>query len=234
MKQDRWEDVTAECELEWGNIGDDRHYIRIYHDGLCVALSERENVCITGGHTNTYRVAHEPLAGVSFRIERRVEVKQPFVLIYTEKFVASLDCKNMSKESVILHCVNKWDEVVSTTNATEDATHTTCPACAKYNSGGSIGKISCGDCPLLEDDRCCGGLMGKSATQVRDYIQGKLDEIRKPKAWVPKVGDRVRDSLGNEGVIIVFSERGQVVVDYKTVGIYGEDDDDLTLIEAAK
>ena len=73
-KQYKWVDVTGECELKWKDAGPKRPYIAILHGGVWAAQCERHNVVSTN---DDYRIAHEPMAGISFRIERRVEVEQP-------------------------------------------------------------------------------------------------------------------------------------------------------------
>ena len=239
-KQYRWKDVTGECRpnVTCGSGG-----AWFLYNHKCGTL-QIDGTC----SGRTYRWRWAKCRGgpeCEIRIERRVEVEQPkpeFTFTYTPEFVKALDCGNMSDESVLVHCVDKWDEVVKAHEAGVTGAMScgaaTCPACLKYGW--------CSSCPLSgPTGACCGNThkayicnpCAATAAAVRGYIQGKLDEIRgrvKVAAWVPKVGDRVRDRHGNEGKIVFFSERGQVGVENKTIGIYGESASDLTLIEAAK
>ena len=109
-KQDKWEDVTGECELEWSLNYAEGGVILIRHKDALISWIDEDgfNDVKTG-----YRLdknGHE----ISFRIERRVEVeKPPFESTYTPEFVKKLDCKHLSDESVLHHCVLRWDEVVA-------------------------------------------------------------------------------------------------------------------------
>ena len=90
-----WKDVTRECELEWVGVAprsQRNNLIHIKHNDVVVATVERDGICASGDS----RVAHTPDRAISFRIERRVEAKQPFKIRYTPEFVADLDCENMS------------------------------------------------------------------------------------------------------------------------------------------
>ena len=242
-----WKDVTREFTVRLDGGSADGWFVSIDKFTL-----DRQNISVQLGlspvtttswraNGSDYRlVILEPYHG-TFRIERRVEVK-PFVFTYTPEFVESLDCKNMSAESVLHHCVLKWDEVIAAHEAGDYHPEimcgsSTCPACRKYG-------VHCNDCPLFSPDAaCCGNThcnhkhspSAANATAVRDYIQGKLDEMRKPTAWVPKVGDRVRTCTPKvDGNIIGFDENDNCIFQYDDKSFEALPTHDLTLIEAAK
>jgi len=246
-KRYEWVDVTGECEAALRRNG----CVVIIYRGDVVAISSMEGC---RSIWDWIRVVPLSTDATCFRIDRRVEVEQPkpepFIFWYTPENVSGLDCKNMSDESVLVHSVNKWNEVIAAHEAGVDwlkikAGVETCPACAKYRT-----ERGCGNCPLGYVTNCCNyhyGLYGTmtgtgrtaaNARAVRDYIQSRLDAIRKPKPWVPQVGDRVRERSGAQGVIVYIAESGvdPIVVRLDKIDVYATFEykaSDLTLIEAA-
>ena len=248
-KRVEWEDVTGECkvEIKRGASGGPLLWAKgacnLHGGGTC-----------HGGPNYRWSVGQHGY----ITIERRVEVEQPepepFVFTYTPEFVTNLDCKNMSDESVLHHCVLKWNEVIAAHEAGVDDISPgdyDCPACRKFltrygNPG--IGN-GCSGCPLNTGSRCCGNTYdaysdnpsATTARAVRDYIQTRLDAIRKPKPWVQQVGDRVRSQGGTVGEIVYIHpalacHQHPIVVIYTSrsgMSAYCFRAEELRLIEAA-
>ena len=242
-KQYEWVDVTKECSAKLSGDYGSEVWVSVQHDTKCIFVLDGNHNQIATRNYGDYRIT--VVSDGNFRIERRIEVEQPkpkFKFKYTPEFVKNLDCKNMSVESVLRHDLNKWNERTAAHEAGLDGGDMpelgpTCPSCRRNDT--------CSTCELNDGTSqhrsCfkafkayCVNPNERTACAVADYISDKLTQLRKPEPWVPRVGDRVRDSLGNEGVIIIISERGQLVVDYEKVLVHAECDSDLTLIEAAQ
>ena len=184
-KQYRWKDVTGECRpnVTCGSCG--AWYL---YNHKCGTLPI--DVTCSG---RTYRWRWAKCRGgpeCEIRIERRVEVEQPkpeFTFTYTPEFVKALDCKNMSDESVLVHCANKWDEVIAAHKAGVHVPRTqvsseTCPACTvhAYSTGCPLwdgGHMTvCGNACFAKYDQYRSNPCVRTAAAACDYIQGKLDE----------------------------------------------------------
>ena len=248
VKQYKWVDVTGECEVN--TFHGTGLCVRVCHHGDPIGLLDNGTERLRRGYRWRWMEC-----GNAIRIERRVEVEKPaFVFTYTPEFVKNLDCKNMSDESVLHHCVLKWNEVIAAHEAGVDDISPgdyDCPACRKFltrygNPG--IGN-GCSGCPLTTGSRCCGNTYdaysdnpsATTARAVRDYIQTRLDAIRKPKPWVPQVGDRVRSQGGTVGEIVYIHpalachQHPIVVINTSRSGMsaYCFRAEELRLIEAA-
>ena len=251
-KRVEWEDVTGECKVVSEASDEFGVWAGLVLPGEITVSFNRYLHFDSLDLPSDYRVVRKIN---NHRIERRVEVEQPaFVFTYTPEFVKNLDCKNMSDESVLHHCVLKWNEVIAAHEAGVDDISPgdyDCPACRKFltrygNPG--IGN-GCSGCPLTTGSRCCGNTYdaysdnpsATTARAVRDYIQTRLDAIRKPKPWVPQVGDRVRSQGGTVGEIVYIHpalachQHPIVVINTSRSGMsaYCFRAEELRLIEAA-
>lgn len=190
MAECKWKDVTFECEVDPVKTTT-RGYIHLKHEGNIIGIRKEDSE--QGNYRFRFLPYHSEI-GQYFVVEK----KESFTFVYDEEFVNSLDCESLDDISLLQHCLDHWEENVQAhevgVNGSDiPADCNTCVACKKYF--GAKGK-----CPLWDGERTCHcGLCFKAhqdyrdnpcegtARKVRDYIQGKLDELKEGF----KIGDKV-------------------------------------------